>query len=194
MGPQLTSKLVIIKKGREGKCPRPFWENLFVGMQIPNNLSIKLFILGSAKGVNTKRRTLLYDLNKQFKDLSQNVYPLIPNLSSENAKIPRIRVGKEAERKSKDEIKFQEKIRMEREEFKKSLKRKPEDLTEETSELNKKQKTEENGDETVDDTVDDNDDLTEKIHTEDEMPTENGIVTTGTYNFFFLSCFKVQVF
>ena len=165
-----------------------------MGIQIPNNLSIKLFILGSAKGVNTKRRTLLYDLNKQFKDLSQNVYPLIPNLSSENAKIPRIRVGKEAERKSKDEIKFQEKIRMEREEFKKSLKRKPEDLTEETSELNKKQKTEENGDETIDDTVDDNDDLTEKIHTEDEMPTENGIVTTGTYNFFFLSCFKVQVF
>ena len=83
---------------------------------------------------------------------------------------------------------------MEREEFKKSLKRKPEDLTEETSDLNKKQKTEENGDETIDDTVDDNDDLTEKIHTEDEMPTENGIDTTGTYNFFFLSCFKVQVF
>ena len=70
---------------------------------------------------------------------------------------------------------------MEREEFKKSLKRKPEDLTEETSELNKKQKTEENGDETIDD----NDDLTEKIHTEDEMPTENGTVTTGKYNFFF---------
>ena len=155
-----------------------------MGIQIPNNLSIKLFILGSAKGVNSKRRTLLYDLNKKFKDLSQNVYPLIPNLSSENAKIPRIRVGKEAERKSKDEIKFQEKIRMEREEFKKSLKRKPEDLTEETSDLNKKQKTEENGDETIDDTVDDNDDLTEKIHTEDEMPTENGTVTTGTYNFF----------
>ena len=88
-------------------------------------------------------------------------------------------MGKEAERKSKDEIKFQEKIRIEREEFKKSLKRKPEDLTEETSELNKKQKTEENGDETIDDTVDDNDDLTEKIHTEDEMPTENGTVTTG---------------
>ena len=83
---------------------------------------------------------------------------------------------------------------MEREDFKKSLKRKPEDLTEETSELNKKQKTEENGDETIDDTVDDNDDLTEKIHTELAMPTENGIVTTGTYNFFFLSCFKVQVF
>ena len=103
-------------------------------------------------------------------------------------------MGKEAERKSKDEIKFQEKIRMEREEFKKSLKRKPEDLTEETCELNKKQKTEENGDETIDDTVDDNDDLTEKIHTEDEMPTQNGTVTTGTYNFFFLSCFKVQVF
>ena len=152
-----------------------------MGMQIPNNLSIKLFVLGSAKGVNSKRRTLLYDLNKQFKDLSQNVYPLIPNLSSENAKIPRIRVGKEAERKSKDEIKFQEKIRMEREDFKKSLKRKPEDLTEEISELNKKQKTEENGDETIDDTVDDNDDLTEKIHTEDEMPTDNGTVTTGTY-------------
>merc|ERR1712037_711477 len=53
-----------------------------------------------------------------------------------------------------------------------------EDLTEETSELNKKQKTEENGDETIDDTVDDNDDLTEKIHTEDEMPTQNGTVTT----------------
>ena len=155
-----------------------------MGMQIPNNLSIKLFILGSAKGVNSKRRTLLYDLNKQFKDLSQNVYPLIPNLSSENAKIPRIRVGKEAERKSKEEIKFQEKIRMEREDFKKSLKRKPEDRTEETSELNKKQKTEENGDETIDDTVDDNDDLTEKIHTEDAMPTENGTVTTGTYIFF----------
>ena len=81
---------------------------------------------------------------------------------------------------------------MEREEFKKSLKRKPEDLTEETSELNKKQKTEENGDETIDDTVDDNDDLTEKIHTEDEMPTENGIVTTGTYNFFFFHALKFR--
>merc|ERR1740129_91091 len=130
-----------------------------------NQLADHLYKVGSGKGVNSKRRTLLYDLNKQFKDLSQNVYPLIPNLSSENAKIPRIRVGKEAERKSKDEIKFQEKIRMEREDFKKSLKRKPEDLTEETSELNKKQKTEENGDETIDDT-------------EDEMPTENGTVTT----------------
>jgi len=143
-----------------------------------NQLADHLYKVGSAKGVNSKRRTLLYDLNKQFKDLSQNVYPLIPNLSSENAKIPRIRVGKEAERKSKAEIKFQEKIRMEKEDFKKSLKRKPEDLTEETSELNKKQKTEENGDETIDDTVDDNDDLTEKIHTEDEMLTENGTVTT----------------
>jgi len=143
-----------------------------------NQLADHLYKVGSAKGVNSKRRTLLYDLNKQFKDLSQNVYPLIPNLSSENAKIPRIRVGKEAERKSKEEIKFQEKIRIEREEFKKSLKRKPEDLTEETSELNKKQKTEENGGETIDDTVDDNDDLTEKIHSEDVMPTENGTITT----------------
>merc|ERR1719483_1645802 len=143
-----------------------------------NQLADHLYKVGSAKGVNSKRRTLLYDLNKQFKDLSQNVYPLIPNLSSENAKIPRIRVGKEAERKSKAENKFQEKIRMEKEDFKKSLKRKPEDLTEETSELNKKQKTEENGDETIDDTVDDNDDLTEKIHTEEEMLAENGTVTT----------------
>merc|ERR1712008_214319 len=32
--------------------------------------------------------------------------------------------------------------------------------------------------ETIDDTVDDNDDLTEKIHTEDEMLNENGTVTT----------------
>ena len=83
---------------------------------------------------------------------------------------------------------------MEREDFKKSLKRKPEDLTEETSELNKKQKTEENGDETIDDTVDDNDDLTEKIHTEDEMPTQNGTVTTGTFNFFFFHALKFRFF
>merc|ERR1712166_458719 len=32
--------------------------------------------------------------------------------------------------------------------------------------------------ETINDTVDDNDDLTEKIHSEDVMPTENGTITT----------------
>merc|ERR1711922_36623 len=109
-----------------------------------NQLADHLFQVGSAQGISSKRRTMLYGLNKQFKDLSQNVYPLIPDMSSENAKIPRLRIGKEAQKKSKEEIEYQEKIRIEREEFKKSLKRKQESPTSEFAELNKKQKIESN--------------------------------------------------
>merc|ERR1712168_904142 len=115
-----------------------------------NQLADYLFQIGSAQGISSKRRTMLYSLNKQFKDLSQNVYPLIPDMSSENAKIPRLRIGKEAQKKSKEEIEYQEKIRIEREEFKKSLKRKHESTVLEVAELNKKQKVETNG-EAIDD-------------------------------------------
>merc|ERR1711874_372933 len=110
-----------------------------------NQLADYLFKVGSEKGISSKRRTMLYSLNKQFKDLSQNVYPLIPDMSSENAKIPRIKVGKEAQKKSREEIEFQEKIKMEREEFKKSLKRKHDTPVSEEDEVNKKQKIETNG-------------------------------------------------
>merc|ERR1711978_819554 len=47
-----------------------------------NQLAEYLFQIGSAQGISSKRRTMLYGLNKQFKDLSQNVYPLIPDMSS----------------------------------------------------------------------------------------------------------------
>ena len=67
-------------------------------------------------------------------------------MSAENAKIPLIKVGKEAQKKSKEELKFQEKIRIEREEFKKSLKRKPDSSALEVAEVSKKQKIETNGD------------------------------------------------
>ena len=170
-----------------------------------NQLGDFLYKIGSAKEVNSKRRTLLYNLNKQFKDLSQNVYPLIPDLSSENAKIPRIKVGKEALRKSKEEINFQEKIRIEREEFKKSKKRKLEQTPTEISEHSKKQRTEENGDfveendepidegndsielngDTVEDDVDsveqngDEQDEIEKVESTDEATTESETVASG---------------
>merc|ERR1712079_404992 len=133
-----------------------------------NQLADYLFQVGSAKGISSKRRTMLYSLNKQFKDLSQNVYPLIPDMSSENAKIPRIKVGKEAQKKSREEIEFQEKIKIEREEFKKSLKRKQESPTSEVAELNKKQKIESNEEASNEESEE-----TEKDNSEDAFDPEN---------------------
>jgi len=133
-----------------------------------NQLADHLFQIGSAQGISSKRRTMLYSLNKQFKDLSQNVYPLIPDMSSENAKIPRLRIGKEAQKKSKEEIEYQEKIRIEREEFKKSLKRKQESPASEVAELNKKQKIESNEEASNEESEE-----TEKDNSEDAFDTEN---------------------
>ena len=100
--------------------------------------------------------------------MSQSVYPLIPDMSSENAKIPRLRIGKEAQKKSKEEIEFQEKIRIEREEFKKSLKRKQESPASEVAELNKKQKIESN-----EEAINEESEEIEKDNTEDTIDTEN---------------------
>lgn len=96
-----------------------------------------LFKVGSEKNISSKRRTLLYDLTKQFKDLSEDVYPLLPDLSHEEAKIPKLKVGKEAQKRAKEELLAMEKIKEERENFKKSRKRKQsdQDLVEEAKKV-----------------------------------------------------------
>lgn len=87
-------------------------------------LSDLLFKIGSDQKVSSSKRTLLYDLTKQFKDLSQEVYPLIPDMSEEEAKIPKIKPGQVAKRKAKEALKIMENVQKEREEYKKALKRK----------------------------------------------------------------------
>ena len=89
-------------------------------------------------------------------------------MSSENAKIPRLRIGKEAQKKSKEEIEYQEKIRIEREEFKKSLKRKQESPASEVAELNKKQKIESD-----EEASNEESEKIEKDNSEDAFDTEN---------------------
>merc|ERR1711860_182662 len=68
-------------------------------------LSDLLFKIGSDQKVTSSKRTLLYDLTKQFKDLSQEVYPLIPDMREEEAKIPKIKPGQVAKRKAKEALK-----------------------------------------------------------------------------------------
>lgn len=87
-------------------------------------LAETLFQFGSVKKICSRRRSQLYDLTKQFKDLAQDVYPLIPDLSAEEDKIPKIKVTKEARRQAKEDLEYQERIAKERDDFKKSLKRK----------------------------------------------------------------------
>merc|ERR1712110_358589 len=88
-------------------------------------LSQKLYTFGSSKNIPNKRRDILYELTKQFKDLANDVYPLAPNVELEKeAKIPKVKVSKVAERRMKEEIENQEQIKKEREEFKQALKRK----------------------------------------------------------------------
>merc|ERR1719350_2723803 len=66
---------------------------------------------------------MLYELTKQFKDLANEVYPLAPNFElEEESKIPKVTVKKVAQRRMKEEIERQEKIKKEREEFKQVLK------------------------------------------------------------------------
>merc|ERR1712062_292328 len=80
-------------------------------------LSQKLYSFGSSKNIPNKRRDMLYELTKQFKDLANEVYPLAPNVElEEEAKIPKVKVSKVSERR------MQEKIKKEREEFKQALK------------------------------------------------------------------------
>jgi hypothetical protein len=86
-------------------------------------LSQKLYNFGSSKNIQNKRRNILYELTKQFKDLANDVYPLAPNVELEKeAKIPKVKVSKVAERRMKEEIENQEQIKKEREEFKQALK------------------------------------------------------------------------
>jgi hypothetical protein len=88
-------------------------------------LSQKLYIFGSSKNIPNKRRNMLYELTKQFKDLANDVYPLAPNVELEQeSKIPKVKVSKVAERRMKEEHEHQEQIKKEREEFKQALKRK----------------------------------------------------------------------
>ena len=93
-------------------------------------LSDLLFKIGSDQKVGASKRTLLYDLTKQFKDLSQEVYPLIPDMSEEEAKIPKIKPGQVAKRKAKEALKIMENVQKEREDYKKALKRKHVNLEE----------------------------------------------------------------
>ena len=97
-------------------------------------LSEILFAAGNAEEISTKRRGILYDLTKKFKDLAKDVYPLIPDLSEEEAKIPKLKLAKEAKRRAKEELEIQDKIRLEKDQFKQFLKRKHRDLEEESVE------------------------------------------------------------
>ena len=55
-------------------------------------LSQKLYSFGSSKNIPNKRRDMLYELTKQFKDLANEVYPLAPNVElEEEAKIPKVK-------------------------------------------------------------------------------------------------------
>ena len=87
-------------------------------------LSEFLFKIGSDKSTSQSKRNLLYDLTKQFKNLSENIYPLMPDMSEEEAKIPKIKPGQVAKRKAKQELEILEKMQKEREDYKKALKRK----------------------------------------------------------------------
>ena len=120
-------------------------------------LSDLLFKIGSEKSVSAPKRTLLYDLTKQFKDLSQDVYPLIPDMSEEEAKIPKIKPGQVAKRKAKEALKIMENVQKERDEYKKALKRKHDNLDaapEESSEP-----SEETEDLETDEMVEDNEEV-----------------------------------
>lgn len=87
-------------------------------------LADKLFGYGGKKDLSSKRRTLLYDLTKEFKDLSEGLYPLIPDMSEEEAQIPKLKIGKVARKNAQEELEHQEKLKTERDEYRKSLKRK----------------------------------------------------------------------
>ena len=68
-------------------------------------LAQQLYTIGSSKTVKSKQRELLYELSKQFKDLSQDVYPLAPHdLEEEEAKIPKVKVSKITARRVKEEL------------------------------------------------------------------------------------------
>merc|ERR1711894_42273 len=103
------------------------------------------------------------DLTKQFKDLSQEVYPLILDMSEEEAKIPKIKPGQVAKRKAKEALKIMENVQKEREEYKKALKRKHVHLEEAIGDSS----------EPIDETMEsDNDEMVENDEEVEEEPEE----------------------
>merc|ERR1711925_17088 len=59
-------------------------------------MSERLFELGSGEGIRKANRDALYKVSKMFKDVSNDLFPLGPNLDDLDIDIPKISVKKSA--------------------------------------------------------------------------------------------------